>query len=313
MRFFIKGVYFIGIIMVDTQQFECCATSVGAVLLHEQFDPRDIVVAFDIDGTLIDSEEIGLQAMIRAAGVQVPVSVDEIRGKGMQAIHELFQSKGYTGSREIFEADYTAECMKIDYVARDGVIEALQLLNALGIRVVAVTNSGSPRARHKLGTAGILPYLTPCDGIPDGVLSPQDLQALDPHYLNDLMRREIFSPPEPIPAGGHWVLQSKPAPDAYMATAAITGAKLVITAEDSETGLQASREAQQQMSGLVQFFNMHWYDIAAGVPPQFDKSDMQVNATRGDEILNAVRACLKKFMQPTQPLPPACAMAPGQG
>lgn len=174
-------------------------------------------VIFDLDGTLIDSESIGITAGITAFGRHgYPVTVDLFH-----SMVGVDQPTGETMLRAALGADLPLARIKADWQAltraayhdqgvplRPGAAEVLELLGKAGHRLAVATSSRREPAEWKLERAGLR------------------------HHFATVVSYDCITRP-------------KPAPDPFLEAARRLGAAPArcVAFEDSETGAASARAA----------------------------------------------------------------------
>ena len=115
-------------------------------------------VLFDMDGTLVDTERLGIKTFIQAAkdfGAELPVSViKSFIGHNKTDVVRLTEE--YLGSRELAEqiferqSNYRTEWAPTQLEAKSGVHECLSALKEAGYRLELVTSSRTATAERNL-------------------------------------------------------------------------------------------------------------------------------------------------------------------
>lgn len=177
---------------------------------------------FDMDGLLLDTEALYIQAMQAAARRlerEMPLtlchSMVGIPGRECNLMIEAFYGEGF--SIDEFRGHFSArirELLDEHIPVKPGAIELLDFLEARGVPRAVATSAGRQTAEHHLGRAGLL----------------DRFQAL---------------------ATRDDVTHAKPAPDVYLEAARRLGVapKRCVAFEDSNVGLTAAHAA-----GTMAFF-----------------------------------------------------------
>lgn len=174
----------------------------------------DVLVIFDCDGVLVDSERLIVDAEVRIfARLGHPTPRDEIIARFVgttgddfrQRIEETFGPDGYRRWKELYQDWFDREFYR-DLRPVDGIREALE---ALPQRRCVASNSTHERVRRSLHATG-----------------------LAGHFGN-----HVFSADD--------VTRGKPAPDIYLHAARTmhTPPSRCIVVEDSQPGVRAARSA----------------------------------------------------------------------
>lgn len=184
--------------------------------------PRFLAIAWDVDGTLLDSEPLHHRCLIatcQEAGVRLdPKQTEAFLGMTQDAIWAALAAAMPEGlTREAWKNGiierYVADVGSVEPLP--GAVEVVTRFARAGIRQVAVSNSGRRVVDANLRHLGIADLL-------EGSISVNDVTA------------------------------GKPAPEPYLKGLALLGlpARAVLAVEDSGTGARAARAAGLTVAGL---------------------------------------------------------------
>jgi HAD superfamily hydrolase (TIGR01509 family) len=120
-------------------------------------------VIFDLDGTLVDSEELGLAVLHRHAttlGVTLPPGqeIATLRGRSMASTLALFAQQLGRPLPDDFEATVRADMAEVFRQQLQPMPGALELLQSLRIPCCIATNGPRHKAELTLGLTGLLPW-----------------------------------------------------------------------------------------------------------------------------------------------------------
>ena len=152
------------------------------------------VVIFDMDGTLIDSQN-DITASINHVrqknhGLE-PLSSDfvvEVINRDQRNLAQLFYGTEVYEDRDriLFEAHYHKQCTE-SAVVYDGVRELVEALHERGVKMGVATNAPSPFARRMLEHVGLAPFFETIVGA-DMVALPKP----DPEMLEVTLEHVLF-------------------------------------------------------------------------------------------------------------------------
>ncbi len=175
---------------------------------------------FDMDGLLLDSERVIMQAWLAAAREQrLPLSEPDfllVVGRGAQeSTAMLSQLLGGPGSFQLVRDRARATLAAqpgVVFPLKPGALQVLEMLRARGVPCAVASSTGVDEVRRRLAKVGVLDYF----------------QAL---------------------AGGDEVSHSKPDPAVYLLAAARLGvpAAQCLAFEDSDHGARAAHQAGLQV------------------------------------------------------------------
>ncbi|QKW23791.1 HAD family hydrolase [Kitasatospora sp. NA04385] len=186
--------------------------------------PVELVV-FDCDGVLVDSERIAVRVQVEL-GAQLgwPLGPDEVVerfiGRSHAAIWEQIGERLGRGAAAEWERRFEQrhrELVDAELTPVDGVVAALDALEALGLPYCVASSGSQAKMRHTLGRTG----------------------------LYGRFAGRIFSADE--------VARGKPFPDVFLHAAAGMGCapEVCVVVEDSPTGLRAARAAGMRRLGYT--------------------------------------------------------------
>lgn len=144
--------------------------------------PHFSAVAWDIDGTLVDSEPLHHQALV-AASAGFGADLSDLPDMAFRGIHmgDVWRLLAGRLPADLEEAVWL-EAINRHYVANrhqlsavPGAVETIERLAALGIPQVCVSNSGRSVVDANLDFLGILPHIRfslSLDDVPEGKPSP---------------------------------------------------------------------------------------------------------------------------------------------
>jgi HAD superfamily hydrolase (TIGR01509 family) len=181
-----------------------------------------VLVIFDCDGVLVDSEVLSNEALRLALadlGVELTLkqTMDEFMGRSR--VHMLARTRELTGATvpaefgERYDALRDAAFRSAPLRAIDGVVEALDAIEAAGLTTCVASSGDHAKMRFTLGMTG----------------------------LYDRFAGRIFSATE--------VQHGKPAPDLFLHAAERMGAAEAVVVEDAPAGVAAARAAGMRAFG----------------------------------------------------------------
>ncbi|MEC3997936.1 HAD family phosphatase [Actinacidiphila sp. DG2A-62] len=183
------------------------------------------LVIFDCDGVLVDSERIAVHIDARVlAELGWPMPLEEVverfvgrSAADMTAAIEQHLGKPLpAGWRERYRELYR-EAFERELAPVDGVVDALDALDARGLATCVASNSSHAGLRHSLGLTG----------------------------LHERFRGRIFSAAD--------VSRGKPAPDLFLHAARVSGVApgRCVVVEDSRYGVRAACAAGMRVYGYA--------------------------------------------------------------
>ena len=199
---------------------------------------RPAAVLFDMDGVLIDSEGIALQAVAHAANVVghlIPDTVaHQLIGRGRDGgslvlVTALGGTFPVVRFWDVWHADYR-ERVAAGVPLKPGALGALQALSDAGIRAAVATSTETALARYKLEQAGLLAHIE-------------------------------------VVVGRDAVTHGKPAPDLYLHAARELGVdpRQCWAFEDSLPGLTAAVAAGARTHWVPDLAHIHSHELPSGV------------------------------------------------
>ncbi len=150
-------------------------------------------VIFDMDGTLVDSERIGIEGWRRTAeemGLDVPLAfVKSFIGRTPPTIKAMLAER--FGDADVAERSYE-RCVQIrralsetDLVTKPGAVEVVRALHADGYRIELATSSPRAVAESNLSRFGILEFF-------DVITSGEEVTNGKPHpEMYELAARKL--------------------------------------------------------------------------------------------------------------------------
>jgi HAD superfamily hydrolase (TIGR01509 family) len=125
--------------------------------------PRIDAIIFDLDGTLVDSEELGLEVIHRhalALGVRLPPGqeIATFRGRSMASCLALLAENLGRPLPEDFEATVRNAMAEVFRARLQPMPGAQDLLRALKVPFCIATNGPRSKAELTLGLTGLLPF-----------------------------------------------------------------------------------------------------------------------------------------------------------
>jgi HAD superfamily hydrolase (TIGR01509 family) len=125
--------------------------------------PRIDAIIFDLDGTLVDSEELGLEVIhehATALGVRLPPGqeVATFRGRSMASCLALLAEHLGRALPDDFEATLRAAMADVFRARLRPMPGAHELLKALKLPFCIATNGPRSKAELTLGLTGLLPF-----------------------------------------------------------------------------------------------------------------------------------------------------------
>lgn len=140
------------------------------------------LVIFDMDGLLIDSEQVAARAQLQAARMlELDFTLEDYKKligvnyrKGVEILSELWETptvKRFLDTSETIENDIV-ETEGIPL--KDGVFELLDFLDEYDIPRVVATSTARPRAEERLSNVGILPRI-------NGLVCGNEVEHAKPH------------------------------------------------------------------------------------------------------------------------------------
>ncbi|GLW73996.1 hypothetical protein Kpho02_62940 [Kitasatospora phosalacinea] len=186
--------------------------------------PVELVI-FDCDGVLVDSERIAVRVQVEI-GAQLgwPLDADEVVQRFIGRSHAaIWQQVGERlGPAAALEWEHRferrhRELVDAELTPVDGIVEALDALDALGLPYCVASSGSHAKMRHTLGRTG----------------------------LHERFAGRIFSAEE--------VARGKPFPDVFLHAAARSGyaPEVCAVVEDSPAGLRAARAAGMRRLGYT--------------------------------------------------------------
>ncbi|MFC7217126.1 HAD family hydrolase [Streptomyces polyrhachis] len=186
--------------------------------------PVELVI-FDCDGVLVDTERLAVHMQIEIGAdlgwILTPEEVvDHFMGKSEASVHAMVAARLGTRSADVWhERNRAMHKVAIDteLTAVEGVVEALDALDADGLPYCVASSGPHEKMRHTLGRTG----------------------------LWDRLEGRIYSATE-VPRG-------KPAPDLFLHAARGMGCapEVCVVVEDSQYGVQAARAAGMRSLGFA--------------------------------------------------------------
>ena len=207
-------------------------------------------VIFDLDGTLIDSENIYHHSWVNALeseGLNIPTDLESIfRGQSAQEKLELIQknhSHKINLNRLMDSVIYHTELIieKNNWPLKSGTLELLQWLNSKNIPMGVATNSLSKTAKDKLEKSGIKSFFLEVVGV-DCVLKGKPSPEIFNHTIN-LMSSIVGNN---LRSAGTFIV------------------------EDSKIGIQAAK----QVSGIQTILIPDDPDLKVEVEPDYQFADL---------------------------------------
>ncbi len=183
------------------------------------------LVIFDCDGVLVDTERIAVRVNVTlGARYGWPLSevdaVEHFMGRSAAEISELITTRVGADNAAAWARDFiAAHRREVDagLEAVEGVVEALDVLDAIGVPTCVASSGTHEKMRHTLGRTG----------------------------LYERFAGRIFSAVD--------VARGKPAPDLFLHAAASMGVPpdACVVVEDSRYGVQAARAAGMRCLGYA--------------------------------------------------------------
>jgi len=197
---------------------------------------RPALVIFDVDGTLVDSEELGTRVLLEMAaelGLQRPLKETNLLFRGWKLDDCVAQIRAWLGRPlpEDFVAQVrvrTAETFRRELRAIPGALDLVRTLKGRGIPVCVGSSGPREKIELSLGLTGLLPYF----------------------------EGRIFS--------GYELQTWKPAPDLFLHAARALSADPAdcVVVEDSLVGVQAGLAAGMRV------FVFQPEEVDASIPSQ---------------------------------------------
>jgi HAD superfamily hydrolase (TIGR01509 family) len=178
-------------------------------------------VIFDMDGLMLDSERMAIQSLERA-GANIGLDFTEAILEGCIGLNAastnifLAQSLGrpipQAALSAAFDADYKVSLERNGIRMKAGLIELLDFLRNVKMRLAVVTSTATVVAEHKLSQVGVM------------------------HYFEFIV-------------GGDVVTRGKPAPDPYLLAATRLGMDVshCLALEDSDNGVRSALAANMKV------------------------------------------------------------------
>lgn len=210
-------------------------------------------IFFDLDGTLIDNEQLKAHAFAQAiqqlGGKSQPALYKEVMGLDGETIQNHFIAQaGQPIDRQVYKKRYMAiytELLKTDLVIRPGARQFIQVAKAAGLHLAIVSSAN----------------------------------AASVHYiLNALAVRQYF---DFVITGDH-VTDKKPNPACYLLALDKMGLPKpqVMIVEDTAAGIQAAKRAGIQSIGIRHTYNqVHDFSDAKTVYQSFESDAVQIKET----------------------------------
>ncbi|MFD8707133.1 HAD family hydrolase [Kitasatospora sp. NPDC059648] len=187
-------------------------------------DPIDLVI-FDCDGVLVDSEVIAVRVLVRLGEefgwpLTEAEAIERFVGRSEAANHAMVAERLDEETATLFDKRFRelhAEAVDAGLTPVDGLPEALDALEALGLPTCVASSGTHEKMRHTLGRTG----------------------------LYGRFEGRIFSATE--------VGRGKPAPDLFLHAARRMGVDPArcLVVEDSGPGVQAARAAGMRALGYA--------------------------------------------------------------
>jgi len=204
-----------------------------------------VLVIFDCDGVLVDSEPLANASFARALAREgIDWSVEEtmrrLMGRSMKSCLEIIEGVLARELPATFLEDLQAETYQAfsdaPLQAVPGVAEAVQALQATGVKTCVASSGAHEKMRFTLGLTGLWP----------------------------LFEGRVFSASE--------VLRGKPFPDLFLHAASCMGVAPAdcVVVEDAVPGVQAARAAGMRSLAYAGAPHAHRAELAAAGAEIFD-------------------------------------------